>query len=233
MSWPSACLAFSFVSIDRDWWELPCRTSSTPSRRVPPMERRRPIRSGLSAGGIGGKCKLQAYVGGGGFGEVYAGFNVNLPEQRLIIKYFKRVQAKEKFNKEARILCLLDHHHPVRPAQGGERPAGGAEYPRSDGSNPGRRQPSRGVSRRRPGRRRQRWPRRRQRHLLLPPAVWGLHPKPQDGTVKIDSNTTPVWDTWRVTPATCRNKAVPLVIHTRTLRYAFIRFALDIKGRIR
>jgi len=58
---------------------------------------------------IGGKYKVGAYVGGGGFGEVYSGFNVNLPEQRLIIKFFKRVQAREKFNKEAKILCLLDH----------------------------------------------------------------------------------------------------------------------------
>jgi serine/threonine protein kinase len=58
---------------------------------------------------ISGKYKIQAYVGGGGFGEVYSGCNVNLAEQRLIIKFFKRVQAREKFAKEAKILCLLDH----------------------------------------------------------------------------------------------------------------------------
>ncbi|MDD4052958.1 MAG: serine/threonine-protein kinase, partial [candidate division Zixibacteria bacterium] len=58
---------------------------------------------------IGGKYKIQAYVGGGGFGEVYSGCNINLTEQRLIIKFFKRVQAREKFAKEAKILCMLDH----------------------------------------------------------------------------------------------------------------------------
>ncbi len=58
---------------------------------------------------IGGKYKIGAYIGGGGFGEVYSACNVNLTEQRLIIKFFKRVQAREKFAKEAKILCLLDH----------------------------------------------------------------------------------------------------------------------------
>ena len=63
---------------------------------------------------IGGKYKILAYVGGGGFGEVYSGFNVNLAEQRLILKFFKRVQEREKFSKEAKILCLLDHPHICR-----------------------------------------------------------------------------------------------------------------------
>jgi len=58
---------------------------------------------------IGGKYKIDAYIGGGGFGEVYEGHNVNLVEQRVVIKFFKRVQARDKFEKEARILCLLDH----------------------------------------------------------------------------------------------------------------------------
>jgi serine/threonine-protein kinase len=58
---------------------------------------------------IAGKYKVQAYLGGGGFGEVYEGFNENLPEQRLVLKFFKRVQAREKFAKEAKILCMLDH----------------------------------------------------------------------------------------------------------------------------
>jgi serine/threonine protein kinase len=58
---------------------------------------------------IGGKYKIRAYIGGGGFGEVYEGYNVNLPEQKLVIKFFKRVQSRDKFAKEAKILCLLDH----------------------------------------------------------------------------------------------------------------------------
>jgi len=60
---------------------------------------------------IGGKYKVRSYIGGGGFGEVYDGFNTHLPEQRLVIKFFKRVQAREKFEKEAKILCLLEHPH--------------------------------------------------------------------------------------------------------------------------
>ncbi len=58
---------------------------------------------------IGGKYKVRSYIGGGGFGEVYDGYNVNLVEQKLVIKFFKKVQAREKFDKEAKILCLLDH----------------------------------------------------------------------------------------------------------------------------
>ena len=35
---------------------------------------------------IGEKFKVDSYLGGGGFGEVYGGHNVNLPEQRVVIK---------------------------------------------------------------------------------------------------------------------------------------------------
>ena len=63
---------------------------------------------------IGSKYKIRAYIGGGGFGEVYEGFNVNLPDQRLVIKFFKRVQSRDKFVKEAKILCLLDHVNILR-----------------------------------------------------------------------------------------------------------------------
>jgi serine/threonine protein kinase len=63
---------------------------------------------------IGGKYKIRSYIGGGGFGEVYDGFNINLPEQRLVIKFFKRVQSRDKFAKEAKILCLLDHPNILR-----------------------------------------------------------------------------------------------------------------------
>ncbi|MEE9443237.1 MAG: serine/threonine-protein kinase [candidate division Zixibacteria bacterium] len=58
---------------------------------------------------IGSKYKIETYIGGGGFGEVYAGYNQNLTEQRVVVKFFKRVQSREKFDKEARILCQLNH----------------------------------------------------------------------------------------------------------------------------
>jgi len=58
---------------------------------------------------IGGKYKVRSYLGGGGFGEVYNGHNVNLVEQKIVIKFFKKVQARDKFDKEAKILCMLDH----------------------------------------------------------------------------------------------------------------------------
>jgi serine/threonine protein kinase len=64
---------------------------------------------GIIGWSIGGKYKITSYIGGGGFGEVYAGYNENLTAQRLVIKFFKRVQEREKFDKEAKILCLLDH----------------------------------------------------------------------------------------------------------------------------
>jgi len=58
---------------------------------------------------VGGKYVIRSYIGGGGFGEVYEGYNANLPDQRLVFKFFKRVQQRSKFDKEARILCMLDH----------------------------------------------------------------------------------------------------------------------------
>jgi serine/threonine protein kinase len=63
---------------------------------------------------IGNKYRIRSYIGGGGFGEVYEGFNINLPDQRLVIKFFKRVQSRDKFVKEAKILCLLDHPNILR-----------------------------------------------------------------------------------------------------------------------
>jgi predicted Ser/Thr protein kinase len=58
---------------------------------------------------VGGKYEIDSYLGGGGFGEVYGGFNRHLPEQKLVFKFFKRVQSRSKFIKEAKILCMLDH----------------------------------------------------------------------------------------------------------------------------
>jgi predicted Ser/Thr protein kinase len=72
---------------------------------------------------LAGKYKIRSYIGGGGFGEVYEGYNLNLPEQKLVFKFFKRVQSHSKFAKEAKILCMLDHPHISRvidflPAEG-------------------------------------------------------------------------------------------------------------------
>ncbi|MDH4158368.1 MAG: serine/threonine protein kinase [candidate division Zixibacteria bacterium] len=72
-----------------------------------PPERHDPL--GIIGWKIGGKYKIRSYLGGGGFGEVYDGYNVNLPEQKLVVKFFKRVQSRDKFAKEAKILCRLDH----------------------------------------------------------------------------------------------------------------------------
>ena len=58
---------------------------------------------------VAGKYIMKSYIGGGGFGEVYEGYNKNLPEQKLVFKFFKRVQSRDKFAKEAKILCMLDH----------------------------------------------------------------------------------------------------------------------------
>jgi serine/threonine protein kinase len=63
---------------------------------------------------IGTKYKIRSYMGGGGFGEVYEGYNTNLPDQKLVVKFFKRVQSRDKFAKEAKILCLLDHPNILR-----------------------------------------------------------------------------------------------------------------------
>lgn len=58
---------------------------------------------------VGGKYKIVRYLSGGGFGEVYEGVNLKLVEQRVVIKFLKRVHSRERFEKEARFLCLLDH----------------------------------------------------------------------------------------------------------------------------
>jgi len=72
-------------------------------------ERKNPDPLGIIGWEVGGKYEIDAYLGGGGFGEVYAGFNKHLREQKLVFKFFKRVQSRSKFIKEAKILCMLDH----------------------------------------------------------------------------------------------------------------------------
>jgi serine/threonine protein kinase len=79
----------------REWEDLPDKGRHDPL--------------GILGWDIGGKYKIRSYIGGGGFGEVYEGFNKNLPDQKLVFKFFKRVQSRDKFAKEAKILCLLDH----------------------------------------------------------------------------------------------------------------------------
>ncbi|MCK4607301.1 MAG: protein kinase [candidate division Zixibacteria bacterium] len=55
------------------------------------------------------KYMITGYLGSGGVGDVYEGHNVSLREQRVVVKFLKRDQDAEKFQKEAKILSLLDH----------------------------------------------------------------------------------------------------------------------------
>ncbi len=73
------------------------------------LEQHGPDPLGVVGWTIGGKYKVRSYIGGGGFGEVYEGFNSNLPQQRLVLKFFKEVAFRERFDREAQILCRLDH----------------------------------------------------------------------------------------------------------------------------
>ncbi len=58
---------------------------------------------------IGGKFRILGHVKGGGFAEVYQGFNVNLKDQRVIIKFLRDQTLADRFAKEAQLLCRLDH----------------------------------------------------------------------------------------------------------------------------
>jgi len=64
---------------------------------------------GVIGWGIGGKYRIDSYIGEGGFGEVYRGHNVNLTDQQLVFKFFKKIQSRDKFKKEAVILSRLVH----------------------------------------------------------------------------------------------------------------------------
>lgn len=81
--------------------QRPPTSPSEPTRLEDPL--------GVIGRTIGGKYEIKQHLGAGGFGEVYEAINVNLRDQRLVVKFFKRIQAREKFDKEARILCKLDH----------------------------------------------------------------------------------------------------------------------------
>ena len=58
---------------------------------------------------LAGKFCITHYVGSGGFGHVYRGYNKTLREQKVVIKFLRRIQMSSNFAREARILSLLDH----------------------------------------------------------------------------------------------------------------------------
>lgn len=58
---------------------------------------------------IAGKYRIESFIGEGGFGKVYTGVNINLVEQKVVIKFFTQAKLRDRFDKEAQILCKLDH----------------------------------------------------------------------------------------------------------------------------
>ncbi|MEW5874715.1 MAG: serine/threonine-protein kinase [Candidatus Zixiibacteriota bacterium] len=58
---------------------------------------------------IGGRFKVSRYIKGGGFAEVYEGFNAGLPDQRVVIKFLRDKELQDRFEREAQLLCRLDH----------------------------------------------------------------------------------------------------------------------------
>ncbi len=64
---------------------------------------------GIIGWALAGKYMITGYLGSGGFGDIYEGHNVSLREQRVVVKFLKKDHDAEKFQKEAKILSLLDH----------------------------------------------------------------------------------------------------------------------------
>ena len=58
---------------------------------------------------IAGKYRIDSFIGEGGFGKVYTGINIKLVQQRVVIKFFTESKLKDRFDREAEIICKLDH----------------------------------------------------------------------------------------------------------------------------
>jgi serine/threonine protein kinase len=81
----------------------------TDTNEMQPKDDSGPDPLGLIGQVIAGKYRVMSFINEGGFGKVYLGLNVLLPEQKVVIKFFTQVKARDRFEKEARILCKLDH----------------------------------------------------------------------------------------------------------------------------
>ena len=78
------------------------KTDSVPSGDEEFPWRRRFDPNSLIGWVVGEKFKISRHLGSGGFGEVYEGYNINLPEQHVVIKFLKQVHSRERFEKEAK-----------------------------------------------------------------------------------------------------------------------------------
>ncbi len=58
---------------------------------------------------IAEKYRIESFIGEGGFGKVYTGINIKLVQQKIVIKFFTESKLQDRFDKEAEIICKLDH----------------------------------------------------------------------------------------------------------------------------
>lgn len=73
----------------------------------PPDDNPDPL--GIIGKTIAGKYRIDAFITEGGFGKVYSGTNINIEQQKVVIKFFTEPKLQHRFDKEAQILCKLDH----------------------------------------------------------------------------------------------------------------------------